>query len=121
VLKGISYKQGLIPAMLVDTATKNQEWSQNSEKPKTSKIDIESKVDVKVGVNATESDTNDGEKVESQSKLDRNDRLEKVKSVIEKKVREREAFSSNYNLLLTIKCRFSFTLSFSSYFAFYCC
>jgi hypothetical protein len=84
-LKGISYKQGLIPAMLVDTATKNQEWSQNSENPKTSGIDIESKLDVKAAI----SDTNNIEKGESQSKLNRNDRQEIVKSGIENKVRER--------------------------------
>ena len=44
VLKGVSYKQGLIPAMLVDIAAKTQEWNQNGngterENTKTAKIE----------------------------------------------------------------------------------
>ena len=91
MLKGISYKQGLIPAMLVDIATKNQEWSQNSDKSKTVSASNNLNKDTKVDMKAAQSDTSNiekREKVESQTKLDRNDRLEKVKSVIEKKVRE---------------------------------
>lgn len=91
MLKGISYKQGLIPAMLVDIATKNQEWSQNSDKSKTVSASNNINKDTKVDMKAAQSDTSNiekREKVESQTKLDRNDRLEKVKSVIEKKVRE---------------------------------
>ena len=91
MLKGISYKQGLIPAMLVDIATKNQEWSQNSEKSKTVSASNNIDKDTKVDMKAAQSDTSNiekREKMESQTKLDRNDRLEKVKSVIEKKVRE---------------------------------
>jgi hypothetical protein len=91
VLKGISYKQGLIPAMLVDIATKNQEWSQNSEKSKTVSASNNINKDTKVDMKAAQSDISNiekREKMESETKLDRNDRLEKVKSVIEKKVRE---------------------------------
>ena len=91
MLKGISYKQGLIPAMLVDIATKNQEGSQNSDKSKTVSASNNINKDTKVDMKAAQSDTSNiekREKMESQTKLDRNDRLEKVKSVIEKKVRE---------------------------------
>ena len=91
MLKGISYKQGLIPAMLVDIATKNQEWSQNSEKSKTVSASNDIDKDTKVDMKAAQSDISNienREKMESQTKLDRNDRLEKVKSVIEKKVKE---------------------------------
>jgi hypothetical protein len=39
VLKGITYKNGLIPAMLVDTATKNSKWNNSTdEKAKNSPI-----------------------------------------------------------------------------------
>ena len=91
MLKGISYKQGLIPAMLVDIATKNQEWSQNSDKSKTVSASNNIDKDTKVDMKAAQSDISNienREKMESQTKLDRNDRLEKVKSVIEKKVKE---------------------------------
>ena len=45
VLKGVSYKQGLIPAMLVDTAAKDQEWNQNGTKDVNSKTtQVEKKV-----------------------------------------------------------------------------
>ena len=49
MLKGVTYKQGLIPAMLVDTAMKNKEWDTDKDiknsntdtkkEPKNSKID----------------------------------------------------------------------------------
>ena len=31
MLKGITYKNGLIPAMLVDTATKNSKWNNSTD------------------------------------------------------------------------------------------
>jgi hypothetical protein len=31
VLKGITYKNGLIPAMLVDTASKNSKWNNSTD------------------------------------------------------------------------------------------
>ena len=110
-MKGISYKQGLIPAMLVDIATKNQEWSQNSESSskessasKVSKTDLKSSsnVEKKNAEKSSEKVSNMPEVTESPATpaiireapliSGQNDRLEKAKaiSVIEKKVGERK-------------------------------
>ena len=46
VLKGVSYKQGLIPAMLVDTAAKDQEWNQNGMKDHVDKKEVQEDITV---------------------------------------------------------------------------
>jgi hypothetical protein len=65
VLKGVTYKQGLIPAMLVDTADKNKEWNKDDNpnyfdpKEKNSSVDKKNKGTIE----EEKTDSNNDEKV----------------------------------------------------------